>query len=244
MVKWNLFNNPIIEFYTSEELFGVIPEPRPAIKFLPDWFKRIPPIVNGEKDQYGNPSSSAKACMPMVDAMSAGFIIPLACDTNFSVTKDGCTVKNSNNALFKTVDYHTIKQLGERSAPGFPTPPVKWLNPWVIKTAPGWSVLIISPINHFNPHFTCLGGFVDTDKYPKEINLPAIWHTWGCDVTIPAGTPLVQVIPIKRADQPKKSKPRAVTKKEMANKIKIEKIQVSRAHYYVNELRKRGKDDV
>jgi hypothetical protein len=244
MIKWNPFNNPIIEFYTTPDLFGVVPEPKPAAKFLPDWFKHLPPTVAGDRDQYGNPPQSAKGCLPMLDAMIAGFIIPLACDTRFTVSADGCTVTNNNNSVFKTIDYHDVRQLGERSAPGFPTPPIKWLNPWIIKTAPGWSTLIISPINHFNPHFTCLGALVDTDVYPKEVNFPAVWHTRDCDVSIPAGTPLVQVIPVKRNDIPKKSKPRVITKKEIQTKDRMTRIQHTRAHYYVNELRKIGKGDV
>jgi hypothetical protein len=138
----------------------------------------------------------------------------------------------------KLVEFHNIKQIGtKKDAPGAPANPVKFINHWVIKTAPGWSTMFVSPVNHMNPNFTCLGGLVDTDRYPKEVNFPAIWHTPNFDAKVPAGTPLVQVIPIKRNSFPKKPKVRGMSKEEFVTIDKMSKAQSSRASYYTKELR-------
>jgi hypothetical protein len=78
---------------------------------------------------------------------------------------------------------------------------------------------------------------VDTDKYPKEVNFPAIWHTPNFDDYIPAGTPLVQVIPIRRSDASRKPRVRQMTKKEFSDIDKIRKKQDMRRSYYTDELR-------
>jgi hypothetical protein len=237
MVNLKFWGNDIIKFYCHPDLEGVAIEPKPAIKCLPDWFKVIPPSIEGERDNFGSPSMTAKKCFPMIDAMSLGYIIPLSGDLHV-ITNDDCSkVEIFNPPQFKIAEFHSIKQVGGHSAPGFPAEPIKFINHWVIKTAPGWSTLFIPPMNHFNPNFTCLGGLVDTDNYPKEVNFPAIWHTNNFDNVIPAGTPLVTAIPIKRDSFPKKPKIKKMSKKEFKKIDQISKAQGSRRHYYTNELR-------
>jgi hypothetical protein len=109
----------------------------------------------------------------------------------------------------------------------------------VIKTAPGWSTLFVPPLNHFDQPFTCLSGFVDTDVYPKEVNFPAVLKIYDADIHLPAGTPIITAIPIKRDSFPKKPKVRKMTAKEMKTIDKIQQTQGMRTHHYTYELRKR-----
>jgi len=229
------FKNEIIEFYCHSELYDVIPKPTPAYKNIPEWFKKIP-VELQEPDQFGAPSMSAKKCLPMLDAMSLGYNIPLQGDVFFEVSEDGSMCTSGPTAP-KLIEYHDIRQAGEKTAPGFPTPPVKFINYWVIKTAPGWSTLFIPPINHMNPLFTCLGGLVDTDQYPKEVNFPSIWHQRGFKGLLKAGTPLVTAIPIKRNSFPNVPIVREMTDKEHQKIEKIRKAQDNRRHVYTKELR-------
>jgi hypothetical protein len=240
MIKLKFWEQDVIQFYTVPELYGVIPEPKSANKFLPDWFKRLPPIAhNMDRDHFGEKPPTAKKCMPLLDSMSLGYIIPLAGDTHIKTNEDCSVIEAHNPPGVKTCEFHDVRQVGEQTAPGFPANPLKWINHWIIETAPGWSTLFIPPTNHFNPHFTCLSGLVDTDKYPKEVNFPAIWHTKSFDGSIYAGTPLVQVIPIRRDTLPKKAIARQATQKEIQRIIKMQKIQATRNHYYTNELREK-----
>ena len=49
----------------------------------------------------------------------------------------------------------------------------KWVNPYVIKTPPGYSVLITQPF-HRESVFTILPGIVDTDKYKSQVHFPFV----------------------------------------------------------------------
>jgi len=238
MRRLKFWDDEVMEFYCRPELFGVIPEPRPSVKYFPEWFKRIPPTLQ-QRDQFGGPSFSAKKCFPLIEAMSLGYMMPLAGDTRIITNNDCSEIQATNPPTVKTLEFHNVEQIGGKGAPGFPANPVKFINHWVIETAPGWSTLFIPPINHFNENFTVLGGLVDTDKYPKEVNFPAIWHTRNADVGIPAGTPIIQAIPIYRKKLPKKARIREATLKECIRLDKMQKIQQSRISYYTNELREK-----
>ena len=236
---FKLFSNDIIEFYCHPDLEDVIPEPKPAAKCMPEWFKKVKPRVESSRDESGAPGVTVKKCMPVLDVMSEGYIIPLQGDVHV-ISNSDCSIlqaKKLRNHSFSVVEYHALDQIGGKSAPGYPAPPLKFINHWVIKTAPGWSCLFVSPINHLNENFTCLGGIVDTDRYCKEVNFPAIWHKSNADITLKAGTPLVQVIPIKRDMYSKEPKIRKMTPKEFKFIDNTSKKQQSRLGVYTHELR-------
>lgn len=233
---FNMFKKPVMEFYCHPENYGVIPEPKPAAKYVADWFKKIPPTLD-DRDAFGAKSMSAKKCMPMLDAMTLGYVIPLQADLHVRTNGDRTQIEVTNPPGMKICEFHDIKQLGERTAPGFPTTPIKFINHWVIKTKPGYSTMVLPIVNSFDKHFTCLSGLVDTDMYPKEINFPAVWHTPNFDDVVPAGTPLVVVFPIKRSDIPSKPTIRAMTTKEFKHIDNIKRRQDCRRHVYTQELR-------
>jgi hypothetical protein len=225
-----------MEFMCHPAHRGIIPEPKPAAKFMPDWFKKVP-IDLDTRDPFGGRSMTIKQCMPVMDVMSLGYVIPLQGDLGVVTNKDKTQIKVTNPPEIKIAEFHNIKQLGEKTAPGFPTAPIKFLNHWVIKTAPGWSTLVMPLMNQFEQDFTCLSGLVDTDRYVKEINFPAAWHTANFDEIIPAGTPLVVVVPIKRNIIPNKPTIRDMTTAEFDNIESIRKRQQNRRNVYTNELR-------
>lgn len=240
MKLFSFFKSPIIEFLCISDDLGVIPEPTPAGKHIPDWYKAIKPKAEGHRDHFGGPALTAKKCMPMVDAMTLGFIIPLFGDVNIRTNKTGALIESSKNPLGDVVQFHDISQLGGKTSPTYPGPAIKFINRWVIKTAPGWSSLFIPPVNHLDPRFTCLSGLVETDNYPKQVNFPAVWHLPEYDGVIKAGTPLVTIIPIFRGTMPTDAINRSLNESESAEITRIERCQNSRAGYYTNELR--GKD--
>lgn len=242
MLKWkNPFKKqPIMEFFCHPNDYGVVHEPKPAGKFMPEWYKKIPQVISdgrSDRDQFGANSFTAKKCMPMLDCMTMGYIIPLCGDLTVRSNHDCSTIEVTNPPDFTVCDFHDIRQLGEKTAPGFPAPPLKFINPWIVKTAPGWSTLFIAPINAMNPHFTCLTGLVDTDTYPKEVNFPAVWHTPHFDGVLKAGTPLVVAIPIKRDPLWKKWDVRVMTREEDEYKNQIMRMQQNRRSVYTVELR-------
>lgn len=240
---FNIFKKtPIIEFYCHPDLQGIIPEPKPASKYIAEWYKKIPAFVPEERDPYGGIGMTAKKCLPMLDAMTLGFVIPLCADVNI-ITDATCEkIHITNPPKLKIAEFHSINQIGGALAPGAPAQPIKFMNYWVVKTAPGWSTLFLPLINDIhNKDFTCLSALVDTDKFPKEVHFPAIWHTKNFDDFLPAGTPLVVAIPIKRNTFKKQPVVRTMTRKEFTRINNINKMQGTRRHVYTEELRERRK---
>lgn len=234
---WNPFKrSPVMEFYCHPDNHGIFPEPKPAAKFIPEWFKKVPQRME-ERDGFGAKTLTIKQCMPVLDAMSLGYVIPLCGDVSINTNSDLTRIEATSGTGYNFVEFHDIKQVGERTAPGFPAPPIKFVNPWVIKTKPGWSTWVLPLTNQFGQHFTCMSGLVDTDRYPKEINFPAIWHTPNFDDVLPAGTPLVVVVPIKRSVVPSKPTVRKMSENEFQKIDRLRKMQENRRNVYTKELR-------
>lgn len=241
------WGNDIIQFYCHPNLAAIIPAPKPASKNLPDWFKNLSPAVDDleDRDLFGNPSMTAKKCLPMLDAMSLGYMIPLVGDLHIQSNRDNTKINVTNPPGMRLCEFHSSKQLGGDNKLGIKHgDALKFINQWVIKTAPGWSTLFVPPLNHFDQPFTCLSGMVDTDVYPKHVNFPAILTSYEVDIHLSAGIPLVTAIPIKRNSFPKKPKIVKMSKKDIKQIDDIQKTQDLRTHYYTYHLRKRGKDDV
>jgi hypothetical protein len=238
---WSDYSD-IIEFYCHEEIFGSIPEPKPAQKNLPEWFRDLSPISSHDEfDHFGNPVMSAKKCLPLLDAMSMGFTIPLPGEIRVRSNHDCSQIEVTNPPNFIVAEFHKSNQVGGKNKlKPKQGDPIKFINRWVIKTAPGWSTLFIPPMNVFNSPFTCLSGLVDTDKYPKEVNFPAIWNIPNANINIRAGTPLVTAIPINREVFKvfkKTPKIKSMANKEFKVIDKIQKAQSIRNHVYTEELR-------
>ena len=238
------FGNDLIEFYCMPEFWDIIPKPLPAFKAIPDWFKKLSNTTPATKDHFGSDSFTAKKCMPLLDVMSLGFIIPLFGDTNIRVSADGKHIDAGNGGLGRVIDFHNNYQLGGKASPTYPGPAIKFVNHWYIKTAPGYSCLFVPPMNSFETRFTCLSGLVDTDKYPREINFPAVWHAKGYDDRLSAGTPIITVIPIKRKDMTREAKIRQASQKEMHENWLMERKQQSRVSVYTDEIRESKKNNV
>ena len=240
---FKFWGNDVIEFYCHPNYEGIIPEPRAAVKNLPQWFKDLKPTCEGEddrRDAFGDKTMSAKKCLPMLDAMSLGYTIPLVGDLHIRSNHNNSQIEVTNPPGIKLCEFHDSAQLGGNDKLGIKHGnALKFINQWVIKTAPGWSTLFVPPLNHFDQPFTCLSGFVDTDAYPKHVNFPAVLTIYDADIRIPSGTPLITAIPIKRDSFPKKPPIRKMTQSEMSTIDKIQRTQDMRTHHYTYELRKR-----
>jgi hypothetical protein len=227
---------PLIEFICEPNDWDVIPKPVPAYKVIPDWFKKIPPTLplGSDRDHFGASGMTAKKCLPLLDGMSAGYIMPLAMDVNIRSNGDNKLIDSSSN---HAVQFHGVEQLGGKTSPTYPGPAIKFINRWIIKTRPGWSTLFIPPLNQLEDRFTCLSALVDTDRYHKQVNFPAIWHAKDHDDLVRAGTPLVLAIPVLRSSLQEEAIMRVMTEEERAEVARIGRVQDTRRHYYTQELR-------
>jgi hypothetical protein len=188
-----------IAFLTDPDLLELLPPPEPAGRFTPEWFRRLDRGL-GTADAHGLPGLTVKACPPVIDAFSLGWIIPLAAEVRFLVDPSGLGIQVGwdPDVPFHLVEQHHPSQIGAPEPPFEEQMPLKWINPWRIKVPDGYSVLFTHPLNHFELPFRCFSGVVDCDRFATTVNFPFAVSTAPADVTLPRGTPLVQVIPLRR----------------------------------------------
>jgi Family of unknown function (DUF6065) len=232
----SFFKDPLIEFLTTEEHLNVLIPPAPANKFVPEWYKAIPPYSTSRRDHKGAHAMSAKKCLPMLDAMTYGYIIPLAGDVHIRSNDDASLIDITQNPYVKLTEEHHVEQVG----PKFPFPKhhlIKFINHFVIKTPPGYSCLFTAPINHLETRFITLGAIVETDMYDRPINFPTCWLATNYDDILPAGTPIIQCIPFKRSSTIDKSEVRSFTDNELKKNNTLMNKQNNQTSYYVNNIR-------
>lgn len=190
----------IIFTNTVPELDMAADFPSPAIDSLPEWYKKTSNFVDGKfMPSDGQPNLTIKKCIPVLDSMSAGYIIRLWTDVYVERNENGTSIHPSvTRTSTRPVEGHPIEQ----QAPLYPVPQgyerevLKWVNPWHIKTPKGYSCLFVNPIHRELP-FKILEGVVDTDTFPLSINFPFFLHKDFTGV-IKHGTPIAQIIPFKR----------------------------------------------
>lgn len=233
---FDFYNESGLEFICPEELYGVIPEPIPMKKCIPEWFKKIPGHTPN-RSPGGFPGMSAKKCLPLLDGMSLGWAIPLQSDVHV-ITNDDCSVLQArpmDRCPFASIERHSWDQVKSNKWTIWKQDPIKFINHWIIKTNPGWSCLFQTLPNELEKDFMCLTAVVDTDKYYNQINFPAVWLKNNFDGTLKAGTPIIQVIPFKRNTD--NAKVRCEKPKEAAKRKKLNLQQESRESVYTKELR-------
>jgi len=190
-----------IEFVAdNQEILELAEKPYPAIQNLPEWFKKSKRYIHTHRDidQYNDPNSTVKKCMPVVDMIGAGYHIPLHSDIWIeNGGEDHLSFKWSWDQI-EVVSFQTPEQHDGYPVPsGFYKSVFKWINPWILRTPPGWSTLFMHPQHHEELPFRCLSALVDTDKHPSPVNFPFFVRK-GFDGLIEKGTPMIQAIPFKR----------------------------------------------
>jgi hypothetical protein len=186
-----------IEFYPwGEDIVDIRPYPVPASTKVPNWYKKLRPY--GEDSTYSHlkPNVTLKVCVPFLDAMTAGYSVVLS----HSVVVEKIDGLSSINWPWggKILTHHEPYQIVPDLVPkGFLSLPMKWEFNYGIKLPKGYSLLVVHPINRNDLPFQTITGFVDADTYTKPINFPFFLLEDFTGV-IEAGTPIAQLIPIKR----------------------------------------------
>lgn len=184
---------------TFTNIIGISDEhnPKPASSCIPDWYKNLESYIGGEKQPNGNGSTTGtiKRCMPVFDAITAGYIL-------FSPVDVWISQRNGEPwyewPALNPIEFHPVEQAPNHpNRNGHKGSYPKWMNPWAIKTEPGYSVMFVQPL-HRDAIFTILPGVVDTDTYDAPVNFPFVLNDVTYKGIIPAGTPIAQVIPFKR----------------------------------------------
>jgi len=198
-----------LEIVVPDKSKGMYELPQPAHKFIPDWYKQtdMRPFEDAPLDK------SVRACMPFMEALTFGWVIPTPTDISIIYTSDGLEVKWSDTSGFKPVGNHEKEQVGGDAFP-HDGEILKFNLPYALRTPEGVSTLYMPPLNRVETRFRPFSGVVDTDKYMNESNIPALLLDDDFEGIIEAGTPLVQVIPFERDSLVNQSKTRTATEEE------------------------------
>jgi len=193
----------------SELVVGLDNEPQSAKSFISKEYKDLSGFFEGNLLD-----ETVKKCMPFLDAMTSGYIIPFFQDHIISIAKTSPNLKTTTaveNPDLK--DVHIITLLEPSSIFHYPhqlpknyqdseRPLGKFTNKWLIKTPPGYSCLFIHPLNQPKTDYELAAGIVDTDVYDKIIMFPFYirkqFTKSQIQIHCQKGNPMVQVIPFKR----------------------------------------------
>ena len=196
-----------IEFIgINKDWVDIHPHPKASKYFIPESYKKFSSFANTESlnSSVGDLHvPTIKKCMPFLDSMTAGYIIPFDQDyiidpteTDFSISPASL---DSNDFGF-----HKVSQLPGEWKETVGDNAGKFHNKWLIKTPPGYSCLFVHPMNRLENRWKMIEGIVDTHEYMNLINFPFYLKKRDEQFLIEKGTPMMQVIPFKR--EPWKSK--------------------------------------
>jgi len=169
--------------------------PKPSSAYLPSWYKEMDSYRGGVKKPTSDNvnAGTVKKCMPVFDAITAGYMIALPVDVYVEPTEEGPLYRWAG---LDAIQFHPVEQASTHPlVNGFPYP--KFMSPWGIKTPKGYSTLFVQPFHQDLP-FTIMAGVVDTDTYTVPVNFPFVLNDTNFEGMIPMGTPIAQVIPFKR----------------------------------------------
>lgn len=183
--------------------------PRPIKTNVPEWFKKI-------KHTPSRPT--VKGCMPFLDSLTTGYLL----EVPVSINIDFNSFEEENQKRIVQLETRVMQNKIKEDKLNFsidkPHNPMqveksphlkknlnygvnKILNPWKIKTPPGYSCLFIPPLNNTDDRFSIIPAIVETDRFDQEINFPFIINGDKYPILnsiIEQGTPYVQIIPFKR----------------------------------------------
>jgi hypothetical protein len=187
----------------SKNDFKVYPKPYPASQNIPEWWRKEPPYIISKDNPDGKKfilenriaNASFKKCVPMLDAITSGYIVPLVADVQVRQLPDGPRITwRTHQPVFQAhgeSSHNVVPPLG------YSNKVFKYINTWIPVTPPGYSVIISAPIGHRNLPFQAIPAIIDSDKSTLEVVNPC-WLQEGFEGIVEAGTPMFQITPFKR----------------------------------------------
>lgn len=188
-------------FYGADKNTEGILAPQPSSSALPHYFRNMEaPSRSKPTFNENGYVSNARACVPFSDALGAGWIQETWCDIHISV--NGGEVRyNSSNSQSPIIGHRDMSQAMAAAWPDYLPVEFIWMSQWQPQSPEGFSLLITQPLNRLELPFTTASGIMDSDTFTVEGSgkIP-FYLRKGFTGLIPAGTPMYQIIPIKRED--------------------------------------------
>jgi len=189
---------PKIKFiYLDEYFYQVATRPEPSQNFIPEWFRKMESYHGGKiqvREKESN--ATAKKCIPMLDAISGGYTIPLWADVIVHQDEQNQPQINwrTDRPLF---DLHGPSAREIPPPPGYDNVVFKYGPYFRIETPPGYSIMVRPPAGHYQLPFHAIPAVIDSDAVKIDTNFP-VWIKSGFEGIIEKGTPIAQVFPFKR----------------------------------------------
>ena len=167
-------------------LYDGIPHPQPTKEVLPEWVPQNTP----ERSFY-NP-------LAFFDAMSLGYTFPLWNELIIESLPNCPFAVGWKDGSKPPIKHRGVEKLKPLPVPvGHHPDTFTLLNPYLIKTEPGYGTIITHPINRFDLPFTIVTCYLDTDINESYHEIPVFFKE-NYQGSIPLGTPLFTAIPYKK----------------------------------------------
>lgn len=203
-----------LEIVVPHEHQGKYLLPKPASSMMPEWYKNLD-IRPNEKAPL---DKSVRACMPFMESLTFGWIVPVPVDIAITRNDDGSLHAEWDDNTHKALGSHSKMQVNRDEFP-HDGELIKFNIPYQFRTPKGVSTLYMPPLNRIETRFRPFSGVVDTDLYMDSINFPALILDREWEGIINAGTPLVQIIPFKRDGIVNESITRMMTDEEQELRV-------------------------
>lgn len=184
--------------FSTDKANKELGQPQPMKNLLPEWYRRAESTYTSK---HGSESPGLKKCAPYLDALISGYAVVTPFDIYVSSIDGKVEIKWDGPQEFDGF----IAERESASGRTMPRPAghadnhLVWSSPWGFKVPRGWSVLVTHPLNRFDLPFTTSSGIIDSDAFWASGNVP-FFIKEGFTGIIPAGTPYMQLLPIKRAN--------------------------------------------
>ena len=195
MKIFNKKNKNVIIGYENEHLW--MPPIVPTKNVVPDWYKNISPL-NVSSIKSFPVSLNIKACIPFLDTLTSGYIIPLPMDIAVKIDENGSSVITWPDSSIDIIGLRDGSEAPGMETPrGFQSTHFVWKTMVAIKLPKGYSCLVTHPLNRHDLPFITLSGIIDADSIFHEGNIP-FFIKKDFEGLIKAGTQILQIIPFKR----------------------------------------------
>jgi hypothetical protein len=176
---------------TSEKIYYAVNSPKPAKAYIPKWYKDVPKF-----EDHTMTRTTIKGCMPFLDSLTSGYIQETWCDLYVESTDDSVTWNFPDDITL----VEDRKGKNRYAVPDeFLNFELNWQQPWIPQLPKGYSMIYTHPFNRQDLPFLSVSAIIDNDNFYMEnqANHP-FFIKRGFTGIIPKGTPMYQMIPIKR----------------------------------------------
>jgi hypothetical protein len=186
----------IMRFFSRPE-FLELGAPQPMKNFIPEWYRKAEATW---VDDMGGSNPGLKKCIPYLDSLVSGYAITTPVDIFVTEGENGeLNLRwDGPGSLGKFIQErpHVLGATMPRPE-GHHDNHLVFSGFWGMKTPRKYSLLVTHPFNRFDLPFTTTTGFMDSDEFFSSGNIPFFMKK-GFVGTIPAGTPIAQLLPVRR----------------------------------------------